>query len=80
MFSGYSCDLHYYFHHAVGIGSTEDEDDMPYDMYSHDVEERRSPDDKQNKEEKDDRKENGVQSAKCDDPVENLVTNLVRTL
>ena len=53
---------------------------MPYDMYSHDVEERRSPDDKQNKEEKDDRKENGVQSAKCDDPVENLVTNLVRTL
>lgn len=63
-------------HNAVGIGSTEDEDDMPYDMYTHDVEEKRSPNDKRTNEVKDEKEEDGgvLPSA---DAIESPVTNLV---
>ena len=75
--------MNYYFFYyiAAGMVSTEDEDDMPYDMYTDNVEDRQTHDKKGESEEKHDsrdREEEHEQEEVLDKMQENIITDLVR--
>ena len=67
----------------MGVTSTEDEDDMPYDMYTNDAENRRSlksPDDKESNEGREEVGQRAAEVIPEETTIqENTITNLVRT-
>ena len=63
--------------HAAGFVSTEDEDDMPYDMYTNKMEGMRLVNGKESNKEREKGKEKREEDVSTEALQENIVTNVV---